>query len=745
MILSLLLAAQLAAAPDTLDAAARRALAAGQPWQASRLLAPLLKDSTTAPATILLAARAAAGWGGSSEVVRLLRGAPWLDRLEAGEGHALLAAALLELRRDTLALDAARAAVRTARGTAAHGERSVLLARALDRLEVRDSAARAYRTAAEALPLIGDWLLVRAVGVTDDSAARAAVGAGVIASLPRSRLAWADAQARERQGDSAAAATAWLRAGATLNALGLRLRVPAARDSARQALVAILERGPSGDEARSAATLLKRAAPHTPAEQRLLAIGFERGGEPAAAADAYAAALRGGALTPAQHLAYADLLLRLGRYDETVRVLRPLLAHRQLGAAAAYRTARAHLRDGQAALAVRQLERLPARFPRDTVSAAQALYLLGDLATDDRHDAHAIRHWTRLATRYPTAALAPAARFRAGIAQFAQGDARAAAASFDQLVDRYPKSGDALAARYWSGRARWQAGDSAGAMARWREVIAADPRSWYAGLAESRLGVTPWRPAIAADSFVAVPDVDSALARAALLGRLGMGPEAAREVAAIVRGADAAAPVERLLAVAHALRQAQYGMDAITVARRAAARQPQADARTWRLLYPLAFTEALRESAERRGVDPVFAAALIRQESMYAPGVTSRAGARGLMQLMPEVGRLTARSLRYPLWDVALLFQPDVNLELGLTHLAELLQRYPQPVQVLAAYNAGASRVERWSRKAGVEDPELFAERIPFTETRDYVRVIQRNEQFYRVLYDWPPRRAPLP
>lgn len=743
--LTLLFAAQLAAAPDTLESAARRALAAGQPWQASRLLAPLLKDSTVAPATTLLAARAASGWGGSAEVLRLLRGAPWLDRLDAGEGQALLAAAALDARRDTLARDAARAAVRTARGTAARGERSVLLARALDRLDVRDSASQAYRAAADALPLIGDWLLLRAIAVTDDSAARASIGAGVVGSLPRSRLAWAEAQARERQGDSAAAATAWVRAGATLNALGLRLRVPTARDSARRELVALLDRGLAGEEARSAAALLQRAGPLTPAEQRLLAVALERGGELAAAATAYAAALKAGALNPAQRLAYADLLLRLGRYAETVRVLKPLLKDRQLGAAAAYRTARAHLRDGNEALAVRQLQQLPARYPRDTVAASQALYLLGDLATDSRNDAGAIQYWTRLTARYPTAPLAPAARFRTGIAQFAQGDARAAATTFDQLVERHPRSGEALAARYWSGRARRQLGDSTGAAARWREVIAADQRSWYAGLSEERLGITPWRPAIAVDSFAPVPDVDSALARAALLTRLGMDPEAAREVAAIVRGADAAAPVERLLAVAHALRKAQYGMEAITVARRAAARQPDADARTWRLLYPLAFTEALRESAERRGVDPVFAAALIRQESMYAPGVTSRAGARGLMQLMPEVGRLTARSLRYPLWDTALLFQPDVNLELGMTHLAELLQRYAQPVKVLAAYNAGASRVERWSKKAGVEDPELFAERIPFTETRDYVRVIQRNEQFYRVLYDWPPRRAPQP
>jgi soluble lytic murein transglycosylase len=56
---------------------------------------------------------------------------------------------------------------------------------------------------------------------------------------------------------------------------------------------------------------------------------------------------------------------------------------------------------------------------------------------------------------------------------------------------------------------------------------------------------------------------------------------------------------------------------------------------------------------------------------------------------------------------------------------------------VLAAYNAGVSRVERWVAKAGMDDPEVFAERIPFVETRDYVRIVQRNRDLYRVLYGW--------
>jgi soluble lytic murein transglycosylase len=128
---------------------------------------------------------------------------------------------------------------------------------------------------------------------------------------------------------------------------------------------------------------------------------------------------------------------------------------------------------------------------------------------------------------------------------------------------------------------------------------------------------------------------------------------------------------------------------------------------------------------------------------MFTPSATSGAGARGLMQVMPEVGRAVARSLGFPVWDPVLLYQADVNVQLGMAHLGELGERYPgAPAKVLAAYNAGVSRVERWSDKRGTADPEIFIERIPYVETRGYVRIIGRNLDFYRALYDWTSRPA---
>ncbi|HEY9016598.1 MAG TPA: lytic transglycosylase domain-containing protein, partial [Gemmatimonadales bacterium] len=174
---------------------------------------------------------------------------------------------------------------------------------------------------------------------------------------------------------------------------------------------------------------------------------------------------------------------------------------------------------------------------------------------------------------------------------------------------------------------------------------------------------------------------------------------------------------------------------AIQLARRALAQGAPADARTLRLIYPMVHTDALLAEAVEQNLEPTFVAALIRQESNFNPAATSPAGARGLAQVMPEVGERLARELNYPLWDPVLLYQPDVSIQLGAVHLRELVSRYDQRAHILAAYNAGSPRVERWFKRNGVTDPEIFAEQISFVETRDYVRIIQRNEEIYRALY----------
>jgi soluble lytic murein transglycosylase len=264
-------------------------------------------------------------------------------------------------------------------------------------------------------------------------------------------------------------------------------------------------------------------------------------------------------------------------------------------------------------------------------------------------------------------------------------------------------------------------------------VTLREPLSYYAALSAARLGERPWVPPSAPDSFPADPTTDSLVERAALLARLGMVAESRWELDRLARSSDTSS--ERLLVLANAFRSQGMASQAIQLARRALALGAPPDARTYRLIYPRVHEDALLAEAAEHGLEPSLMAALIRQESNFNPAATSPAGARGLAQVMPELGERLARELDYPVWDPILLYQPDVSIQLGAVHLRELFSRYDQRAHILAAYNAGISRVERWSKRIGVEDPEVFAERISFVETRDYVRIIQRNEAIYRALY----------
>src|SRR5262245_9559640 len=132
---------------DSLTAVAEQALSNGQPWKATRAVAPLLQSPTTrTPSTLLLAARAAAGWDGWESVTKLLMGQDWLDTSFEGDGRALLARAMVE-RGDPNAVDHARLALSSTTNDRKKGERFLVLARAHDRTGRLDSAATSYREA----------------------------------------------------------------------------------------------------------------------------------------------------------------------------------------------------------------------------------------------------------------------------------------------------------------------------------------------------------------------------------------------------------------------------------------------------------------------------------------------------------------------------------------------------------------------------------------------------------------------
>lgn len=731
-----------AAAADAIAAAAMRddavrqaqeALQQGRPYVATRLLQPALRDSTRrTPEVELLAARASAAWGGWGEVRKALSGATWLDRRFAGEGHELLARAALGENDDSLAVEHARSSVEHAPVDSVRGARLTLLARALDRREQREAATSAYLNAARLLPGIADWLALRAAGVADDSATRAGIYAELVSGLTRTRIGISEAQARRRTGDTLGAARAYAALGDTATALSLELAVSDSSDRGqlRARLLALVRSRTGTSQAASAAALLSREYTNlSPDELLLVARATVRGGSAANAVRAYDAAFATGAGTPEDRLSYADALFATRNNELAARMYAQVPASHPRRGEAMYDQARSQLRAGNLAASRATLRRILTERPSDTANAARALYLLADLATDENRDSDAREAYRGVVTRYPGSNIAALSGFHAALIAFIDGNHRTAAGELDDVVRRWPRSAEVNRARYWAGRAHHAAGNADTARARWQAVVRSDPRSYYATRSRERLGGQSWSRPSSGSEVPRMPDVDSAAARIALLEALGMTQEANLETNALAEGATSS--LQRAVAVGHALLALQHPSPAIRVGLRAAPMGGDTLSAVFDLLYPIVHGEVLAAESRERNLDPALVAALIRQESNFEPRATSPAGARGLMQLMPAVGRQVANGLGYPVWDPALLYQPDVNVELGTTHLASLVRQREAVEHVLAAYNAGGTPVARWLKKRGASDPEVFTERISYAETRDYVRVVLRNREIY--------------
>jgi soluble lytic murein transglycosylase len=725
-----------AAQTDELKAA-ESAIAAGHAWRATQIVAPLLKDpQKRTPAAVIVAARAAAGWDGWAEVDKLLTSEPWLDTQFEGEGRELLARSALERGADTAALTQANAALRDAKTADVRSTRVVYVARALERNNMFDSAAAAYARAGDALHSVRDWMLLRAAGSETDSTKRARTLAGVALAVAKARVVWTDAQARERFADALGAAARYASVGAAVPAFRLRLSVApdsGTRDAIKGEVLAFIRTHNGTADAKTAVEVLDKAFTSlTPAEELIVARSSATAGPPARAATAFQRAFAEPSLTTANdRLQYAQVLTRVNRSRDALAQLDAVTG--PLAGQAGYQRARILLTSGTADATRSALRDVVSKFPNDTSAASSALFLLADLSADDGNDAQSASLYRQLYHTYPTSTRAGSARFNAAIIDISSGKQKAAAQELDSLLTVLPRSEEASAARYWSGRAWAAAGNPTLAQTRWREA-AQQPASYYAAVAARRLNEKPWSPAAHADSFPSLAAVDSALSRAALLERLGMDTEARFEYDAL----EAAAPAspERLLATAHAFVVRGQPFRAMRLAQKLID-SGQRDTRAYRLLFPILDRDELQRDATAHGLDPALVAGLIRQESNFNPRAISVAGARGLMQVLPAVGEEVSRSLSYPVWYPALLLDADANLQLGTAHLAGFMKQYGALPRVLAAYNAGGSRVARWAARTGVDDAELFAERIPFVETRDYVRLVQRNAEFYRLLYDW--------
>jgi soluble lytic murein transglycosylase-like protein len=221
------------------------------------------------------------------------------------------------------------------------------------------------------------------------------------------------------------------------------------------------------------------------------------------------------------------------------------------------------------------------------------------------------------------------------------------------------------------------------------------------------------------------------LVRARELAALNLNPLAVMELVQASRFAGRQPERRRLLMREYAQNRAYSYSIAI------ANQLPQGSADRDRYRFPLAYWEATQEKARERGLDPYLILALIRQESLFDTRARSPAAALGLMQLIPSTAARVAKQIGMPAPAHEKLFEPDISLTLGAHYLKSLLDRYSNNWhKAIAAYNAGENAVDRWEKEITTDDMEEFVERIPYLETRQYVKLVLRNHRIYKRLYD---------
>jgi len=290
---------------------------------------------------------------------------------------------------------------------------------------------------------------------------------------------------------------------------------------------------------------------------------------------------------------------------------------------------------------------------------------------------------------------------------------------------------------YWKARALQalaadsQEGESMRAMGRELMADISGQLSFYGAFAAEHLGVPialPPKPVPPTAAEREAARLNPGFVRALQLISIGLRSEGVREWNFTLRGMDD----RELLAAAQLACDREVWDRCINTSDRT---KTEIDIEQ---RFPMPFRGDVLAKARETGLDPAYVYGLIRQESRFVIDARSGAGAAGLMQIMPATARWTAKKIGLS-YTPDLIADRDTNLKLGMAYLKLVLDDFSgsQPLAA-AAYNAGPGRPRRW-RDGPVLEPAIWAENIPFTETRDYVKKVISNGAYYAALLSGQP------
>lgn len=417
---------------------------------------------------------------------------------------------------------------------------------------------------------------------------------------------------------------------------------------------------------------------------------------------------------------------------------------------------------------------------------AERLYALSQFQRTDKKDAEMLSTLEELTQKYPSSKWADEGWMAKANYYWVQLDRNKAAENYQRVLDmypnsrndynaewrvawvaylnrqpeaedklqafllKYPVSANAVDAVYWLGRIAERTGNPAHARSFYDKAVERFPQTYFGRAAASRLqalGPGEENPAPFLERIPPAPELrpfdepipaaaSDRWERAQALRTIAFDSSAEQEL----KNAFFATGSPRFLleAAQAAFDQGHFGAG-MAYARLIA---PSFEARkigdlplpVWKALYPLPYEESIRREAEKNGVDPFVIAGLIRQESTFQPDALSYANAYGLTQLLPKTARRMARQLRVRYFKNK-LFDPEYNLKLGTFYFRGLIDLTGGPEYALAAYNAGEDRIAAWKAERNYDEVPELVESIPFSQTREYVQIVLRNAEVYRMIY----------
>jgi soluble lytic murein transglycosylase-like protein len=362
----------------------------------------------------------------------------------------------------------------------------------------------------------------------------------------------------------------------------------------------------------------------------------------------------------------------------------------------------------------------------DPAVQAEAAFLSAFSAYEGGDHDDAKKRFTAALPAVKDSVYAGSTRWYIAFCDILRGKWKDAVPTLQALVSELPDEREALKHRYWLARARIESGDKKGGKAELSKV-SEEPIEYYGILARKRLGRAPIKGTkVAADAMAKLAKDDD---KVLLLWGIGLDDEA-RTLARSL-GEDAPA-----IGLQHKVNDATYGW------RRGAKFIPfprtsggaLSKSPNWRVSYASPWLDVVEASAAKHGAASSFVYAIMRTESGFDPRAVSVAGALGVIQLLPSASRGSATLAGRPVEDANRIFEPEIAIDLGTALLGTGQREFGSQMLSAAAYNGGAHNVALWMKEYRALETELFIERIPFKETRDYVKRVTAVEAVYRGL-----------